>query len=197
MDEAKLKLPSKVWNRIVNFALSQEIEIIENVEVSVVDDEIVVRGPKGELRKKFNSRLLQVKVDNKNRKVILTVFNPRKFERSYLNTMRSHLNNMMVGVTKGFKKELIIAYAHFPIRVEVDEKKRLIFIHNFLGEKSPRIAKIIGEATKVTVEGDRIIVEGISKEEVGQTAVNLRQATKIKRKDPRVFMDGIYILREG
>ena len=194
---SKMELPKRVWNKVANFSLTLEVDIEKDVEVSLDGEEIVVRGPKGELRKKFNSRILDVNIDEGRNKVVLRVFNPRKFERSYLNTMKSHIRNMMLGVTRGFRKTLIVAYAHFPIRVEVDEKNKIILIHNFLGEKKPRKAKIVGESTKVTVEGDKIIVEGISKEEVGQTAANLRQATKIKRKDPRVFMDGIYILKEG
>ncbi|HDD68881.1 MAG TPA: 50S ribosomal protein L6 [Candidatus Korarchaeota archaeon] len=192
-----MELPKRVWNKVANFSLTLEVDIEKDVEVSLDGEEIVIRGPKGELRKKFNSRILDVNIDEERNKVVLRVFNPRKFERSYLNTMKSHIRNMMLGVTRGFRKTLIVAYAHFPIRVEVDEKNKIILIHNFLGEKKPRKAKIVGESTKVTVEGDKIIVEGISKEEVGQTAANLRQATKIKRKDPRVFMDGIYILKEG
>lgn len=194
---SKMELPKRVWNKVANFSLTLEVDIEKDVEVSLDGEEIVVRGPKGELRKKFNSRILDINIDEGRNKVVLRVFNPRKFERSYLNTMKSHIRNMMLGVTRGFRKTLIVAYAHFPIRVEVDEKNKIILIHNFLGEKKPRKAKIVGESTKVTVEGDKIIVEGISKEEVGQTAANLRQATKIKRKDPRVFMDGIYILKEG
>ena len=194
---SRMELPKKVWNKVANFSLTLEVDIEKDVKVSFDGEEIVVRGPKGELRKKFNSRILDVNVDEGRSKIILRVFNPRKFEISYLNTMKSHIKNMMLGVTHGFRKTLIIAYAHFPIRVEVDEKNKIVLIHNFLGEKKPRKAKIVGDKTKVTVEGDRIIVEGISKEEVGQTAANLRQATKIRRKDPRVFMDGIYILKEG
>jgi len=89
---------------------------------------------------------------------------------------------------------MVIVYAHFPIKVEVDEARKMVKITNFLGERAPRYAKIVGD-TKVRVEGDRIYIEGISKEDVGQTAANIRQATKIKDKDPRVFMDGIYVVK--
>ncbi|RLG48090.1 MAG: 50S ribosomal protein L6, partial [Thermoproteota archaeon] len=157
---SKTKIPTRVWNKIADFSLSLEVDVEKDVSVSIDGEEIVVKGPKGELRKKFNSRLLDIEVDEENRKVILRVFNPRKFERSYLNTMRSHLRNMMLGVTRGFSKKLIVAFAHFPIRVEVDEKNRVVLIHNFLGEKKPRKAKIIGDSTKVIVKEDQIIVEG-------------------------------------
>ena len=125
----------------------------------------------------------------------MKTYNPRKFHKAYIGTIASHIKNMIKGVTEGFRKEMIIVFAHFPIKVEVDEEKRVVVISNFLGERKPRFAKIVGN-TKVRVEGDRIYIEGISKEDVGQTAANIRQATKIKRKDPRVFMDGIYVLEE-
>ncbi|MFQ6053494.1 MAG: 50S ribosomal protein L6, partial [Candidatus Bathyarchaeia archaeon] len=42
-------------------------------------------------------------------------------------------------------------------------------------------------------QGDDIIIEGIDIEEVGQTAANIQRATKIRRKDLRKFLDGIYV----
>jgi len=65
-------------------------------------------------------------------------------------------------------------------------------IENFTGEKNPRRAKIIGDV-KVKIQSEDIIVQGINLEEVSQTAANIEQATKVKKKDPRVFLDGIYI----
>ena len=49
----------------------------------------------------------------------------------------------------------------------------------------------------VKTKGDQVLVSGINKEHVGQTAVNIELATKIKGYDPRVFQDGIYIVRKG
>ncbi len=67
-----------------------------------------------------------------------------------------------------------------------------MLIENFTGERSPRIAKTIGD-TKVIVKHEDVIVQGINIEHVSQTAANIEKATKIKRKDPRVFLDGIYV----
>ena len=75
--------------------------------------------------------------------------------------------------------------------VKATQKK--VTIENFLGERYPRTAKIVGDA-KVKIQGDEVIVTGIHKEEVGQTMANIEQATKIKGRDPRVFQDGIYLV---
>jgi len=48
----------------------------------------------------------------------------------------------------------------------------------------------------VTVEakGENVTVSGIDKEKVGQTAANIERATKVKKRDIRVFQDGVYIV---
>lgn len=184
----------KHWSKVAGLSLSSELEIEQGVSIEIMDGEISVTGPRGGLTMEYNSRILEVFVNSQN-KVVLSVYRPRRFEKSYMNTIKSHIKNMMEGVKKGFTKTLITAFAHFPMRVEVDQRRKLVLVHNFLGEKRPRVAKIAGD-TDVRVEGDKVIVEGTSKVDVGQTAANLRLTTKIKRRDPRVFMDGIYVLGE-
>ena len=66
-------------------------------------------------------------------------------------------------------------------------------ISNFLGERKPRSAKIMGDS-KVEIKGDTVVVSGIDKELVGQTMANIEQATKVRGFDIRVFQDGIYLV---
>ncbi|MGB9630759.1 MAG: 50S ribosomal protein L6 [Candidatus Methanodesulfokora sp.] len=173
--------------------ITRTVEIKPEVKVEIAEDVIVVRGPKGELRRKFSREFLDITVEDG--KVKLVTYDDKRFNRAYIGTMASHIKNMINGVVNGFRKEMIIVFAHFPMRVEVDKNKKVVIINNFVGSRAPRIAKIVGN-TDVKVEGDRIIIEGPSKEDVSQTAANIRQATKIKDKDSRVFMDGIYVLEE-
>jgi large subunit ribosomal protein L6 len=100
---------------------------------------------------------------------------------------------MIKGVTQGFEYRMKVVYSHFPMQLKVEGKKLLI--NNFLGEKKARYANILGE-TKVKTGADMVTITGINKEDVGQTAANIEQATKIKRFDPRVFQDGIYIVEK-
>jgi len=85
-------------------------------------------------------------------------------------------------------------YSHFPIQVKTEGNQ--VLIANFLGEKKTRKANIRGNS-KVTIKGDQVIINGINREDVGQTAANIRMATKIKRFDPRVFQDGIYLVESS
>jgi large subunit ribosomal protein L6 len=102
---------------------------------------------------------------------------------------------MIRGVTSGFTYKLRVVYAHFPMTVKVQEKERKVTIDNFTGEKTPRIARIVGSA-KVKVVSDEIHVQGTKLADVSQTAANIQSATRIKDKDQRVFLDGIYVFEK-
>ena len=168
--------------------VSEEIEIPEGVEVSVENKRVTVKGEKGTLTRDFLYAPIEIEKDDG--KLRVYAMWPRKREAALVGTISAHIKNMITGVTKGFTYKLKIVFSHFPISVKVQGDK--ILIENFTGEKTPRIAKIVGDA-KVTVKGDDVIVQGINIEDVGQTAANIEQATKIKKKDPRIFLDGIYI----
>jgi large subunit ribosomal protein L6 len=98
---------------------------------------------------------------------------------------------MVKGVEKGYTYKVKIIFAHFPIAVKVKGKE--VHVENFFGERSARTAKIQGDATKVEVQGEDVVVKGPSLEDVSQTAAHLEQSTKIKDKDQRVFLDGLYV----
>jgi large subunit ribosomal protein L6 len=161
----------------------------EKVSATLSGNILTVKGPLGEVSRDFSKIPVGVKVSGKG--VEFTTFGSRRSDHAVLNTCQSHLNNMIRGVTRGFKYKLKVAYAHFPITIKV--KGQEVHIENFYGERFPRIAKIVGSQTKVTPEGDDVIVAGPSIEEVSQTAANIESATKVKEKDVRIFLDGVYI----
>jgi large subunit ribosomal protein L6 len=109
--------------------------------------------------------------------------------KAAVHTAQAHVRNMCLGLSAPYSKKLSLVYAHFPVTVEV--KGSEVLVKNFLGEKLARKAKIAGK-TKVKVTGQDILVEGPSKDDVGQTANNIAKATRITNKDIRVFQDGIY-----
>lgn len=168
--------------------LREEIPIPEGIDVTV-EDEVTVKGSKGQLSRKFNYPNVVIKKDNDN--VVLEANFPKKKDKAMLGTIRSHISNMITGLTDGFTYNMKIVYAHFPMTVKAGKDK--VTIENFLGERYPRTAKIVGSA-KVQVKGEDVIITGINKEDVGQTMANLEQATKIRGRDPRVFQDGIYFV---
>ncbi|MDW8011140.1 MAG: 50S ribosomal protein L6, partial [Sulfolobales archaeon] len=102
--------------------------------------------------------------------------------------------NAIDGVTRGYRYRLKIVYSHFPISVRVDGDR--VVIENFIGEKAPRVARVVGDV-KISVSKTDVVVEGCDLEAVSQTAANIEQATKIRKLDRRVFVDGIYIYERG
>ncbi len=169
--------------------IKEEVDIPENVSIEIDGMKVKVRGPKGELERDF-SHIKNVVLSVSDGKVIIEAFFANKRVRAAVGTVASHIRNMITGVTKGFRYKLKIVYSHFPISVEV--KDGYVYINNFLGEKAPRVAKIM-EGVSVKVKGSDVIVEGIDIEKVGQTAANIELACKIQDLDRRVFLDGIYI----
>ena len=107
-----------------------------------------------------------------------------------MNTLAAHINNMIKGVQHKFEYKLKVCFSHFPITIEIKENEANI--KNFLGEKTPRKAKILDD---VEVKIDKDIVEIISnnRESAGQTAANFEKATWIRMRDRRIFQDGIFI----
>jgi len=158
------------------------------VKASMEGRRLSVKGKLGEARKEFDKISVNISVEGN--KVVISPFSLKKKDNVIINTVSSIINNMVTGVTKGFTYRLKIVYAHFPITVKT--KGNQVLVENFVGERSPRVSQIVGDC-KVTVEGDDIIVKGVSLEDVGQTAANVELATKIKRKDQRIFLDGVYI----
>ncbi|MFQ5758481.1 MAG: 50S ribosomal protein L6 [Candidatus Bathyarchaeia archaeon] len=164
------------------------VEIPKGVEVSVDGRVVTVEGEKGTLMRDFSHAPVSIQLNGD--KVKVQTNWPRKKETALVGTLKSHIQNMITGVTKGFTYKLKIVFSHFPISVKVREKT--VAIENFTGERSPRLARIMGN-TKVTVKSEDVIVQGIDIEDVSQTAANIQRATKVKNKDPRVFLDGIYV----
>ncbi|MEM1539402.1 MAG: 50S ribosomal protein L6 [Candidatus Bathyarchaeia archaeon] len=168
--------------------VSKVIQIPDGVEVVFDGKKVTVKGAKGVLTRDFSK--IPISMELQGNKIRIWADWPRKKESALVGTVCAHIKNMITGVSKGFTYKLKIVFSHFPISVKVQDKT--VVIENFAGERGPRKAKIIGDV-KVKVSSEDIIVQGIDLEAVSQTAANIEQATKVKGKDPRVFLDGIYI----
>jgi large subunit ribosomal protein L6 len=168
--------------------ISKTIQVPDNVDVSIEGKKVNVKGAKGSLTRDFS--FVPIAIDGEGKNIRVWAKWPRKKEAALVGTITSHIQNMITGVTKGYSYKLKIVFSHFPISVKIQDK--FILIENFTGERRARRIKIIGDV-KVKIEPDDIIVEGINLEDVSQTAANIEQATRVRNKDPRVFLDGIYV----
>lgn len=172
--------------------IKEEITIPDNVEVTIENNSLTVKGEKGSISRVFFHPKIDLKVSS--RVVEIHCKNPRRKDKAHAGTFVAHIKNMIKGVTVGFEYKMKTVFSHFPIKTSVEGDE--LVIQNFLGERSSRRVKIIKGVT-VETKGDDITVQGIDKEKVGQTVTNIERATKIKHRDIRVFQDGIYRVSKG
>jgi len=159
-----------------------EVKIPAGVTVAVEGNKVTANGSNGSVEREFKGTILELKLEGDTLSV-----NGRGGAIEH--TVRAHLTNIFKGVTEGFTQKMRIRYSHFPISLEV--KGRDIVVKNFLGERKPRKTRVHGNA-KIEIKGQEIFVSSADKEAVGQTVANIRNITKIKGRDCRIFQDGIY-----
>ena len=168
--------------------ISRTIEIPDDVVVSIDDRKVTVRGSKTTLTRDFSHAQVTLETDGKTVRVWAQW--PRKKEAALVGTIESHIKNMITGVTKGFTYKMKIVYSHFPITVKIQDDA--VLVENFTGERRARKAKILS-GVDIKLETDDIIIQGPNLEDVSQTAANIELMTRVTNKDPRVFLDGIFV----
>ncbi|MEZ3115173.1 50S ribosomal protein L6 [Halobaculum sp. MBLA0147] len=168
------------------------IDIPEDVTAEVDHLDLTVEGPEGSVTRQLWYPDVSVSVADG----AVVIERPDDADRqteATVGTFQSHVENMFHGVTEGWTYEMEVFYAHFPMDVDADGEE--VVIENFLGERAPRTADVLGDTT-VEIDGEEITLTGPSKEDVGQTAANIEQLTRVTDKDQRVFQDGVYITQK-
>ena len=165
------------------------MEAPASVKIAKEGNTLLVKGKLGTVKKDFTKLPATVTVDGN--KITIKPYGKRKQDLAVTHTARSIIESMIKGVEKGYTYKLKIIFAHFPISVKIKGKD--INVENFFGERASRVSRIVGDATKVNVVGEDVVVQGPSLEDVSQTAANIELSTKIKNKDQRVFLDGLYV----
>lgn len=170
----------------------QNIKIPGGVEAEIKGNILKIRGPQGESSREF--KIDGLIFEKKNDEIIIGDKKATKKEKKMINTIKSHIKNMIRGAQEKFEYKLKICYNHFPFTVEVRGKEALI--KNFLGEKVPREVNI-PEGVEVKTEKDIVKIRSHNKELAGQAAANFETATKIRLRDRRVFQDGLFIIEKN
>ncbi|MFH2112461.1 MAG: 50S ribosomal protein L6 [Candidatus Bathyarchaeota archaeon] len=171
--------------------VENHVTVPEDVDLTLDGHKVAVTGTNGKVVRDFAHAKLRM--DYRDRVLRVWAENPRKKQAALVNTITSHVKNMITGVTEGFTYKLKIVFIHFPMNIQV--RGDMVSINNFVGERQPRYANIL-PGVKVSVEGDDIVVTGNDIEMVGQTAANIQESTKIRNKDLRKFLDGIYVYKK-
>ena len=166
---------------------------------------VTVTGKLGSLTREFKHipmecrKITKTEGEDEAEKTFIQVdlwFSTRK-QLACVRTVCSHIENMIVGVTRGFLYKMRFVYSHFPINVTSAAGN--VEIRNFLGERRVRKVKLPEGVEYVRSEDvkDQIELSGIDITAVSLTAAKIQQATNVRNKDLRKFLDGIYVSEKG
>lgn len=179
------------------------MDIPDEVSIKINAKLIEVEGPRGKLTKNFKHLNLdfQLITDEETGKRKLKVdawFGKRKTTAS-IRTAISHVQNLITGVTKGYRYKMRMVYAHFPINASITNVNKGIEIRNFLGEKKVRKVDMLDGVNIIRSEKvkDELVLEGNDIELVSRSAALINQKCHVKKKDIRKFLDGIYVSEKG
>ncbi|ODV98134.1 hypothetical protein PACTADRAFT_47945 [Pachysolen tannophilus NRRL Y-2460] len=178
----------------------QILAIPAGVTVVIKARVVTVTGPRGQLTKDFKHIDVTFAKTSENA-IKITVHNGDRKHVAALRTVKSLVANLITGVTKGYKYKMRFVYAHFPINVNIVEQEgqNFVEIRNFLGDKKVRLVKILEGVTAEisTAQKDELVVYGNSLENVSQTCADIQQICRVRNKDIRKFLDGIYVSEKG
>ncbi|MCP9016074.1 MULTISPECIES: 50S ribosomal protein L6 [unclassified Streptococcus] len=173
---------SRIGNKVI--VLPAGVELTNN------DNVVTVKGPKGELTREF-SKDIEIRVEGT--EVTLHRPNDSKEMKTIHGTTRALLNNMVIGVSEGFKKELEMRGVGY--RAQLQGNKLVLAV----GKSHPDEVEAPAGITFGLPNPTTIVISGISKEVVGQTAAyvrSLRSPEPYKGKGIRYV--GEYVrLKEG
>ena len=181
------------------------------VEVEVKARCIKVTGPLGTLERNFKHVAMDLCIVDaadlgyteedgdkfKSKFVKVDMWFAQKKQLACCRTIISHIDNLFVGVTRGFTYKMRFVYSHFPINVNLSGN--VVEIRNFLGEKRVRKVEMLPGVKYVRSANvkDEICLSGIDIAAVSLTAAKIQQITNIRKKDLRKFLDGIYVSEKG
>ncbi|PVV03100.1 hypothetical protein BB560_002426 [Smittium megazygosporum] len=174
------------------------VTIPEGVKVSIKSRKVTVTGARGTLFRDFrNINVDLVPVGKHTIRVV--VWHGGRKHLACIRTICSHIQNLITGVTKGFEYKMRMVYAHFPIKVVIADSNDSVEIRNFLGEQYVRKVELLDgvTVTQSTDVKDELVFVGNDIDNVSQSAASIKQATLVKNKDIRKFLDGIYVSAKG
>ena len=141
------------------------VSIPQGVDVSIKEDQISVKGAGGTLALTPNAL---VKVTNSEGKLAFEPVNDSREANAMSGTMRQLVNNMVVGVSKGFEKKLTLVGVGFRAQAQGDKLNLAIGFSHPVNIEMPK------GVTVATPAPTEIIIKGADRQSVGQIAANIR-----------------------
>jgi large subunit ribosomal protein L6 len=142
------------------------VKVPGGVKVTFANDEMTVEGPKGKLKQKYHS---VITFDDKGSEIVVSRQNDEKQVKAFHGLYRNLLNNMVIGVSSGFSKSLIVTGVGY--RAEVQGK----LLAMSLGYSNDIYVAIPEGLTVTADQGGKVTVSGIDKQRVGEFAAQIRK----------------------
>ncbi|CAL5204170.1 unnamed protein product [Lathyrus oleraceus] len=181
---------------------SETMNIPDGVSIKVNAKVIEVEGPRGKLVRDFKHLNLDFDLitdENGKKKLKIDAWFGSRKTSAAIRTALSHVENLITGVTKGFRYKMRFVYAHFPINASITNDNKSIEIRNFLGEKKVRKVDLLDGVSIIRSEKvkDEVVLDGNDIELVSRSCALINQKCHVKKKDIRKFLDGIYVSEKG
>lgn len=168
--------------------LSESVEIPAGIFCEFANKTIKCRKDSKEVSRKINLPMISLKISGNTMTFECEKGNKNQYK--IIKAQIAHMKKIFIGLNEDYTYHLESCNVHFPMTLKLEGDTLLI--NNFLGEKTPRKAKVL-PGVKVDIKGAKITITSPDKDAAGQTAANFEKATKIKLRDRRIFQDGIFI----
>jgi large subunit ribosomal protein L6 len=143
------------------------IDLPEGVNVKVKGNEVVVKGPRGELTRQFDP---EMKIALEDGQIVIERPTDQRRHRALHGLTRALLNNMVIGVSEGYEIRLVIVGTGYRAVLEGDDLRlSLGYSHDILVVPPPDLSFQVEE------RGQLIIINAIDKEMIGQVAADIRK----------------------
>lgn len=178
---------------------TDHLKIEEDVKIEVKSGVVKVTGPRGTLERDLRHLRLDFEYNEQEKTIVARCWFGNRKLVARIGTLFGIIKNMVTGVIKGYRHKMRFVTAHFPIKHVISEGKDEFSFTHFMGQREKKIIKapagvriIDSPSTK-----EEIWIEGNDLEDVSHVCGRIHQATRIKNKDLRKFLDGIYVSEKG
>jgi len=177
----------------------QYLAIPDDVKIAIKSGVVTISGKRGELIKDFSHLQLDFEYNPETKKVVARSWFGNRKLAARIGTLFGLIKNMCTGVVKGFRYKMKYVYSHFPIKHVIENNGTVYSFTNFKGERLKQTLPLPKGTTIAESKGvkDEIVIEGPSVEDVAQVCARIHQMARIRNKDLRKFLDGIYVSEQG
>ncbi|MBU0761143.1 MAG: 50S ribosomal protein L6 [Nanoarchaeota archaeon] len=167
----------------------EKVEIPEGISCTYENKKLTCTKGSDSISRDMN--IPQIEIQLQGNEIVISCKKGNKNQYKIIKSQIAHIKNLFRGLGEKFVYELEAVNVHFPMTLKVEGNQ--LAINNFLGEKTPRHAKIFPNV-EVQIKGQKVTISSNDREAAGKTMANIEKATKVRGRDRRIFQDGIHLV---